>query len=78
MHKQRLVLHRASMRAYAEEMRSKGHVVSYIETPDHGDVLEAAVPHAVRRIHLADPVDDVLLRRTRRFAERRGVETHRS
>jgi deoxyribodipyrimidine photolyase-related protein len=74
VHKQRLVLHRASMRAYAEELRALGHRVSYIETPEQGDVLETAVPRKVKRVQLADPVDDVLMRRLRRFAERRGVE----
>jgi deoxyribodipyrimidine photolyase-related protein len=74
VHRQRLVLHRASMRAFAEELRGKGHRVSYVETSGHEDVLESAVPKKARRIHLADPVDDVLMRRVRRLAERRAVE----
>jgi deoxyribodipyrimidine photolyase-related protein len=74
VHKQRLVLHRASMKAYADALRGMGHVVSYIETPEQGDVLESSLPRKIKRIHLADPVDDVLLRRLRRFAARRGAE----
>jgi deoxyribodipyrimidine photolyase-related protein len=74
VHKQRLVLHRASMMAYAEELRGKGHPVSYVETPGDGDVLQTSIPHETTSIHLADPVDDVLLRRVRRLAEKRGVE----
>ncbi len=74
VHKQRLVLHRASMKAHAEELRQAGHRVTYVENPGRGDLLESCLPKRLSRIHLADPVDDVLLRRLRRFARRRGAE----
>lgn len=77
MHRQKLVLHRASMRAYAAGLR--GREVNYVETPDGSDVasdelLERVLPKEVTKVHLVAPSDEVLLRRVRRFAKRRGVE----
>lgn len=78
MHVQKLVLHRASMRAYQRELEGRGHEVTHLENPGKaaGSVvlLEEALPKSVKRIHLVDPVDDVLLKRVRRFADQRGVE----
>ena len=79
VHVQKLLLHRASMRAYAGELTKAGHRVSYIETPDGADsdsarLLEKALPDSVRTSHLADPVDEVLMQRVRGFAKNRGIE----
>jgi deoxyribodipyrimidine photolyase-related protein len=85
VHKQRLVLFRAAMRAYAEEMKEAGFRVGYVETPegdrtDSAGVLREAVGKRVKKLHLCDPCDDVLGRRVRRFAMERGiaVEEHPS
>ncbi|MEN9535980.1 MAG: hypothetical protein RIR37_1253, partial [Verrucomicrobiota bacterium] len=48
VHQQKLVLHRASMQAYAAELMGMGHI--------------------------ADPEDDVMMMRLRRFAKNRGAE----
>ena len=74
VHKQRLVLHRASMKAWAAGKA----MLRYVEAPEAGigsmELLERELPAGVRRIEVADPCDDVLSRRLRRFAEKRGIE----
>jgi deoxyribodipyrimidine photolyase-related protein len=69
MHQQKLMLHRASMKAYAAELGGKGHRVRYVEFSEKPEL-----PKRTKSIHLADPVDDVLMRRLKRHAEERGVE----
>lgn len=69
MHRQKLMLHRASMKAYAAELSGKGHQVRYIEASEKPEL-----PKRTRSIHLADPVDDVLMRRLKRLAGERSVE----
>jgi len=75
VHGQRLILHRASMKAWAEGVAD----CHYVEAAEgsgssSADLLEAALPAGVRRIEMADPVDDVLMRRIRRFADGRGID----
>jgi len=75
IHKQRLVLHRASMRAWAAGRKDVRHVPLACGKPlDSGELLEEVVPKRVTRLELADPLDDVLLRRIRRFAAKRKIE----
>src|SRR6478672_643497 len=78
MHQQKLMLLRASMKAYAAELEGDGMVVNYIEVPegatmDSAKLLEDKVPEAAQKIHLADPADEVLLKRVKRFARKRGA-----
>jgi deoxyribodipyrimidine photolyase-related protein len=68
VHKQRLVLHRASMKAWAEGKED----LHYVEASEN--LLETGLPQTVKRVVVVDPVDDVLMRRIRRFAEGRGIE----
>ncbi len=75
VHKQRLVLHRASMKEWASGRDD----CVYVECPGEetaGTVplLEEVLPKAVSAIEVADPVDDVLMRRITRFAGSRGIE----
>lgn len=79
MHAQKLMLHRASMKSFEHELRGHGQKVRYVEAPvgsstDSAALLEAVIPKKVRTLHLADAVDDVLMKRVRRFAARRGLE----
>jgi deoxyribodipyrimidine photolyase-related protein len=75
MHRQKLVLHRASMAAYAAELEAAGYEVRRVENPPDGiDLLESVLPAAVKVIHVAEVADDVLGRRLAKFAQRRGVE----
>lgn len=69
MHCQKLMLHRASMKAYAAELEAAGHHVRYIQSAER-----PALPAQTREIHLADPADDVLMRRVKRLAGRHGAK----
>ena len=79
MHRQKLMLHRASMKAYAVELQASGCTVHYIECPDQSAtdsarLLEKHLPETITVIHLADPADELLTKRVRRFAVNRGIE----
>jgi deoxyribodipyrimidine photolyase-related protein len=69
MHQQKLMLHRASMKAYAAELEKAGHPVKYLEAS-----TRLKLPTQTKVIHLADPADDVLMRRVRRLADQLGAE----
>jgi len=76
MHSQKLVLHRASMKAYACELEAAGNRVHYIETPDgtatgSTELLDRHLPKTIKIFHLADPADDLILKRVKRFVEKR-------
>ncbi|WP_442889638.1 cryptochrome/photolyase family protein [Congregicoccus parvus] len=78
VHKSRLVLHRASMRAWLFARLAEGVDVKLVDLPraeavDSTSLLESVVEKRIRVLHVADPVDDVLGRRLRRFAEARGI-----
>ena len=78
MHQQKLMLHRASMQAYAVELAAAGHHPQQVEVPDgssldSADLLERTLPASLEEIHLADPADEVLMKRVQRFARERGV-----
>ncbi len=79
VHKQRLALHRASMKAHAVDLERRGHELQYIELPQGSrssslTVLRAAIPASVKRIDICDPHDDLLSRRIKRFADERGID----
>lgn len=79
MHQQKLMLHRASLRAYAAELTAAGQLVHHIDAPsghatDSAALLESVLPASLKTLHLADPADEILLKRVRRFAAARGVE----
>ncbi len=79
MHRQKLLLHRASMEAYAEELKAVGHEVRRVENPegsaeDSAALLARVLPKSVKTVHAADVCDDVLARRLRRFANKHGVK----
>lgn len=78
-HGQKLVLHRASMQAHAAELSAIGHDVHVVDCPngiatDSVGLLEMLFPTAPSTLHLADPADDVLMRRLRRYAAKHGTE----
>ncbi len=79
MHQQKIMLHRASMKAYAVELAAAGHEVNYIDVPagstmDSADLLEMHMPATLKEIHFADPADEVLMRRLTRFSRKNGVK----
>ncbi len=68
-HKQKLILHRASMQAYAQHLRDAGHTLRYYDydskqTADR--LVQQLVDDGFTAFRLADPCDDILLRRVTR------------
>lgn len=75
-HKQKLVFHRASMRAYAAELAKRGSPPVYIDYRAGRKLADELADLGVvpgDTIHCVEPVDDVLGRRLKRFAEASGV-----
>ncbi len=65
-HKQKLVLHRASMKAYEAELVSSGFEVVYVEFKDlkeTSDVVSILKKYNISKIQMCDPVDDWLEKR---------------
>lgn len=75
-HKQKLILHRASMRMHASFLQKAGIDVHYLNV-DHAPTMTAAIEYALRlepqRAHLIDPVDDWLERRVTREVKKAGL-----
>ena len=71
MHAQKILLHRASMQAYAEELRAAGHTIRTLGFAEPFDP-----PASLQAIHLAEPHDDVLKRRLLRLSATRGITLH--
>ncbi len=72
-HKQKLVLHRASMQAYTDELRDLGHHVNPVP---HTTNYQNALPENLTDLHLAEPHDFILEKRLRTFAAERGITLH--
>lgn len=75
-HKQKLLLHRASMKAFADQLIAKGYRVKYMDyDPKHTivDLIEQWGKSGIKEIHVVDPVDDVLERRLRRATDKCGL-----
>ncbi len=76
-HWQKLVLHRASMKAYQSRLQSKGIAVDYLENkkyPSLQTVFEFLQAHNIHQIHVFDPCDYLLRRRLNRFSRRFGIK----
>lgn len=73
-HQQKLVLHRASMQAYAERLRNVGKTVHYIESADvRSDCRVLVESLAGAKIHVLDVVDDWLRQRLKSACLSHGV-----
>ena len=68
-HKQKILFHRASMRAFADRLRAAGKTVEYIEAHDPRASEVALVSSISGPIALFDPNDYLLERRLRRVGE---------
>jgi deoxyribodipyrimidine photolyase-related protein len=77
-HKQKLVLHRASMKFYADFLRNKGFRVTYIDYADYKDLgsffKRDLSEEFVKKVHFCDPVDDFLSKRITRFSDELNLE----
>lgn len=77
MHKQKLVLHRASMKGYAADIAARGFDVTYVDYtpgPGMGNLFEALKARGAATIIAADPVDYMAEKRLRREAKKRGMQ----
>lgn len=76
-HKQKLVLHRASMKCYEQRLRRSGHRVEYIaadeESSDVRKLIQSLAEAGVKEIHYAETVDDWLEERIRLSCDRYAI-----
>jgi len=77
-HQQKLILHRASMKAYADKLIKSGFTVSYISSDDsQADIrklIAALVKKGIQKIHVTDPTDEWLTKRIRHACEKNNLE----
>lgn len=78
-HKQKLVLHRASMKMYQQELEKRGHKTSYIEAKqaDLKTLFKGWKKQGVTDLHYIETNDYLLERRLNRFAESK-IKLHRT
>jgi deoxyribodipyrimidine photolyase-related protein len=76
-HKQKLILHRASMKFYESYLTAAKHKVTYIETTDaRNEILkciDALAKQKVTTIHIADVVDFILEKRIKRACKKNKI-----
>ena len=76
-HKQKLILHRASMKAYADYLVRKGFQVDYVnhaQSKSLSAVFQKLKAQGISSIHVVDPVDYLLTRRIMRYAAKKKVQ----
>ncbi|HCT21947.1 MAG TPA: cryptochrome/photolyase family protein, partial [Chitinophagaceae bacterium] len=77
-HQQKLILHRASMRWYAQDLQKKGYKVQYINATDSLSDIRHTIAHLARegytKIHVVNPSDDWLLRRMEHACRKHSIE----
>jgi deoxyribodipyrimidine photolyase-related protein len=77
-HKQKLVLHRASMKAYQHELQRTGAEVVYVEFGDAAleNLLKSLHMQGFREVHYAEVADDYLQKDLLRAAKTAGLTAH--
>jgi len=77
-HKEKLVLHRASMKFYEQFLKEQGLQVHYIESIEtHNRIellLEKLYSSKIKQIHIVDPVDSRLLEKIKSSSKKYGIE----
>jgi deoxyribodipyrimidine photolyase-related protein len=77
-HKEKLVLHRASMKFYEEFLNEQGLMVHYIESITAQNkidlVIEQLHSSKIKKIHIVDPVDSWLLKKIKSSSKKCGIE----
>jgi deoxyribodipyrimidine photolyase-related protein len=77
-HKQKLVLHRASMKSYENWLKRKGHEVDYIETTarenDCRQLVCDLAEQGVAEIHIAEVADNWLMKRMRDACDKNQIQ----
>lgn len=75
-HKQKLVLHRASMKVYQKELEKRGFKTRYVESAeidDTADIGKLLAGEKITDVIYADPIDDWLGHRLARSLKRSGI-----
>jgi deoxyribodipyrimidine photolyase-related protein len=70
-HKQKLLLHRASMQAYQDRLENRGYAAEYLDCkayPNLEKVFEQLSKNRVKAINIVDPTDNWLEKRIKRLA----------
>ena len=79
-HKQKLILHRASMRFYKEWLQKKKHTVTYIEANDERADVRKLIAWLCQQnceaVHLADVTDDWLKRRLNKACSAADIKVY--
>jgi deoxyribodipyrimidine photolyase-related protein len=79
-HKQKLVLHRSSMKFYRDYLERKKHKVIYIDSTNELSDVRKLIPHlkqnGIREIHFSDVADNWLEKRIKQTAEKSGIKIH--
>lgn len=76
-HRQKLMLHRASMKRFADDLKLAKKTVRYVESSElqtTGDLAERLKVDNVGTVQVVDPEDDWLLRRLRKACREAGIE----
>jgi deoxyribodipyrimidine photolyase-related protein len=77
-HKQKLVFHRASMKAFQQSLEAKGLRVQYIEAKQEISDVRLLIPHlqkeGITELHYCDVTDNWLEKRIREHAKETGIE----
>ncbi|MBO6879678.1 cryptochrome/photolyase family protein [Winogradskyella sp.] len=77
-HKQKIAFHRASMKAYADYLKSKDKTINYIEaTSDLSDVrqlIPKLIDEGVEKLHIIDPTDNWLQKHINEVAKAIDIE----
>ncbi|MFM8806103.1 MAG: cryptochrome/photolyase family protein, partial [Sphingomonadales bacterium] len=76
-HQQKIVLHRASMQAYAQSLEQKGYTINYVEarqkTAELRQLIRSLAAKKIKTIHYADTVDHWIEKRLRQAAALTGI-----
>ena len=77
-HKEKLVLHRASMKFYEQFLKAQGVIVHYIESIEAQNrialLIDKLHTNKVKQIHIVDPVDNWLLEKMKSSCKKYGIE----
>ena len=77
-HKEKLVLHRASMKFYEQFLKEQGVIVHYIESIEKHNRIELLIESLqakhIKHIHIVDPVDNWLLRKIKSSCDLLEIE----
>jgi deoxyribodipyrimidine photolyase-related protein len=77
-HRQKLILHRASMKAYEQELQNSGYQVEYIPSADSRnniiELVKSLSDKGIHSIHVCNPSDYLLSRRLHRAGRQNNIK----